>query len=61
MSSIAILLGSDPVKGLLAAAIGLLLGTVGSDVVTGEQRFTFGRLELLDAAVQLARRCRLNS
>jgi len=48
MSSIAILLGSDPVKGLLAAAIGLLLGTVGSDVVTGEQRFTFGRLELLD-------------
>jgi putative tricarboxylic transport membrane protein len=48
MSSIAILLGKDPIKGLIAAAIGLLLGTVGSDVVTGQQRFTFGRLELID-------------
>ncbi|RQW63739.1 C4-dicarboxylate ABC transporter permease [Vibrio viridaestus] len=48
MSSIAILLGKDPIKGLLAGALGLLLGTVGSDVVTGEQRFTFGRLELID-------------
>lgn len=35
-------------KGLLAAAIGLLLATVGIDTVSGQQRFTFGKDELMD-------------
>ncbi len=48
MSSIAILLGKDPVKGIMAACIGLLLGTVGSDVVTGHQRFTWDQKQLID-------------
>ena len=35
-------------KALIAAAIGLLLATVGRDIFTGESRFTFGNLELAD-------------
>ena len=35
-------------KGFLAAAIGLLLATIGIDTVSGQQRFTFGQTELLD-------------
>lgn len=44
--SIALLIGNDPLKGLLAVCIGLVLGMVGLDYVTGSQRFTFGILEL---------------
>ena len=40
-------LGSDSLaKGLIAGAIGLLLGTVGMDSTVGVSRFTFGILEL---------------
>ena len=35
-------------KALIAAALGLLLATVGRDIFTGESRFTFGSLELAD-------------
>lgn len=48
LSSIAILLGKDPVKGIIAACLGLLFGTVGSDVVTGHQRFTWDLKYLID-------------
>ena len=42
-------IGSDrPVKGFAMIALGLLLGTIGTDVNSGAQRFTFGRTELLD-------------
>ncbi|MBH54800.1 MAG: hypothetical protein CMI18_10690 [Opitutaceae bacterium] len=34
-------------RGLLAAAFGMILATVGLDVVSGAQRFTFGNLELM--------------
>jgi TctA family transporter len=34
-------------RGLLAAAIGMLLATVGLDIVSGAQRFTFGHPELM--------------
>lgn len=37
-----------PVKGVLSAALGLILATVGLDAFTGEQRFTFGQGELFD-------------
>lgn len=36
------LAGDDMVKGLLAGLFGLLVATVGSDVVFGQPRFTFG-------------------
>jgi len=34
-------------KGFLAAALGVLLATVGIDVVSGTPRFTFGQVELM--------------
>ncbi|MEC9253066.1 MAG: tripartite tricarboxylate transporter permease, partial [Pseudomonadota bacterium] len=33
---------------LIAAVIGLMLGTIGTDPAAGVQRFTFGQLDLLD-------------
>ncbi|MGG5752164.1 tripartite tricarboxylate transporter permease [Zafaria sp. Z1313] len=36
------------IKALIAAAVGLLLATVGRDVFTGAERFTFGNLSLAD-------------
>ena len=47
LASISVLLGADPVKGLLAAAFGLLLATVGIDNVSGHERFTFGNMYLV--------------
>ena len=42
-------LGSgSAVKAILAAAIGLLLATVGTDPVQGQDRFTFGTDQLAD-------------
>lgn len=46
LASISVLLGRDPVKGLIAACFGLVLSTVGIDQVTGHERFTFDTLEL---------------
>ncbi|MDR1388158.1 MAG: tripartite tricarboxylate transporter permease [Propionibacteriaceae bacterium] len=40
------LAGKSMVKGLAAAALGLLIGTVGLDHFTGRPRFTFGNLDL---------------
>lgn len=37
-----------PAKGFAMVVLGLLLGTVGTDVNSGVQRFTFGQTELLD-------------
>ena len=42
------LAGDQMLKGLMAALFGLLIATVGSDVVFGQPRFTFG----IDAATQ---------
>ncbi len=42
------LAGKSMVKALMAAAFGLLLGTVGTDPSMGVPRFTFDRLELRD-------------
>jgi putative tricarboxylic transport membrane protein len=42
------LTGESVLKGLLTAAFGLLLGTIGSDPLTGTPRFTFGVPSLLD-------------
>jgi putative tricarboxylic transport membrane protein len=37
-----------PLKGVLSAAVGLVLATVGLDAFTGVQRFTFGQSELFE-------------
>ncbi|WP_206930168.1 tripartite tricarboxylate transporter permease [Roseococcus thiosulfatophilus] len=46
LCSVSVLLGKDPVKGLIAACFGLLLGTVGIDGVSGHERFTFDDMNL---------------
>jgi putative tricarboxylic transport membrane protein len=46
LTSVAMLVGDDPLKGLISMAIGLLLATVGIDQVTGHERFTFGSVHL---------------
>jgi len=46
IASTAVLVGKDPIKGLISACIGLFLGLVGLDNVTGVERFTFGLVEL---------------
>ncbi|MBD3897626.1 tripartite tricarboxylate transporter permease [Halomonas sp. ML-15] len=46
LASIAVLVGNDPWKGIVAAAIGLLIGMVGIDTVSGAGRLTFGQSEL---------------
>jgi len=40
--------GADPRKTLLAACLGLMLGTVGLDPATGVPRYTFGSYHLFD-------------
>lgn len=45
---VATIRGGTKIKALIAAAVGLLLATVGRDVFTGAERFTFGNLSLAD-------------
>ncbi|WP_166982485.1 tripartite tricarboxylate transporter permease [Paramicrobacterium fandaimingii] len=42
------LLGSSPMRGIISLMGGLLLGLVGTDVTSGQQRFTFGAPVLAD-------------
>ena len=46
LTAIAVLLADNPVKGLLSACFGLILGSVGIDQMTGNERFTFDLLHL---------------
>jgi putative tricarboxylic transport membrane protein len=48
LASIAILIGDDPLKGLISACLGLFISTIGMDRVTGQMRYTFGYWELVD-------------
>src|SRR5688572_25339994 len=48
LSMVAAIGGDSPVKNLLAAALGVLLATVGLDLTTGVERFTFGVYALSD-------------
>jgi len=47
MASVGVMVGSDPIKGILAAVLGLLIGTMGIDSLSGQARFTFGQTWLL--------------
>jgi putative tricarboxylic transport membrane protein len=48
LTTLASLTGGSMLKGLLMALVGLLLGTVGIDLMIGAPRFTFEHVELLD-------------
>lgn len=48
LATVASLLGDDFLKGLIAAALGLIIGTIGTDISTGVERYTFGRLEFAE-------------
>jgi putative tricarboxylic transport membrane protein len=46
--TVAAMFGSSPARGIAALAVGLLLAMVGTDSLTGQQRFTFGLPALAD-------------
>jgi putative tricarboxylic transport membrane protein len=47
MASVGVMVGSDPVKGLMAALLGLWIGTIGLDNLSGQARYTFDQTWLL--------------
>lgn len=47
MVSVGVMVGDDAVKGMLAAVLGLLIGTMGIDSLSGQARFTFDQTWLL--------------
>ena len=53
LSIIASLSGASLLKGLMAGVAGLMIGTIGTDPVTGMNRFTFDRPELLSGIAPL--------
>src|SRR5258708_16199571 len=44
----------SPLKGIAMTVLGLLVGIVGSDIETGQPRFTFGITELFDGVEIIA-------
>ncbi|MBI2985139.1 MAG: tripartite tricarboxylate transporter permease, partial [Deltaproteobacteria bacterium] len=48
LTMIAVVSGRDPLKGIIAAAFGLLLSTIGQQVQSGVARYIFNQLYLLD-------------
>lgn len=46
--TVSAVLGTSVLRGLTALAVGLLIGLVGVDLQTGQARFTFGQMALLD-------------
>ncbi len=48
LAIVANLVGRDPVRGIVSAALGMLAFVVGLDVLTGAPRLTFGSIRLLD-------------
>jgi putative tricarboxylic transport membrane protein len=48
MTSVASFTGSSPARGLLSMVIGLMLATVGTDLQSGQSRFTLGIAEFSD-------------
>jgi TctA family transporter len=48
LTTAALVSGPNPAKGMISLAIGLLLGTVGFDTISGAPRFTFGSIALME-------------
>ena len=47
LTSVVLLAGTSVTKGILSGLAGLLLATVGIDIISGSARYTFGQVELL--------------
>ena len=54
LASVVLLAGTSIVKGVLSALAGLLLATVGVDIISGATRYTFDQVELLDGVEFIA-------
>jgi putative tricarboxylic transport membrane protein len=54
LSTISSIAGESTLKGLMSAALGLLVATVGTDVLTGNLRFTFDNPELFGGITFIA-------
>jgi putative tricarboxylic transport membrane protein len=54
LAAISALLGDDVLKGIIAAGFGLLISSVGLDMVSGNERYTFGTLQLINGIPELA-------
>lgn len=48
MTLVVALVGEDLIKGLIAGAFGIFIGTIGIDPISGIERFSFGILTLMD-------------
>ncbi|GMO47869.1 MAG: tripartite tricarboxylate transporter permease [Treponemataceae bacterium] len=48
LAIVAVMTSEDVIKGLLGTFIGLLLGTIGMDVILGNSRWTFGKWQLMN-------------
>src|SRR5215475_5495173 len=48
LSMVAVLAGRHPIKGLIAACLGLLIGTIGQQSQSGIMRYIFDQIYLLD-------------
>lgn len=48
LSIITSLAGDNLIKGLISGALGLMLGTVGLDLINGSERYTFGLVNMYD-------------
>ena len=46
--SVSALVGSSPLRGLISMSLGLVVGLIGIDFQSGQQRLVFGQLSLLD-------------
>lgn len=46
--TVSVVLGSSVVRGLTALCLGLFIGLIGVDLQTGQARFSFGQMSLLD-------------
>lgn len=47
LAAISVLLSDAPIKGLISACLGLIIGMIGIDSMTGNERFTFNVMELM--------------
>ena len=46
--SVVFLAGTSVLKGMISAILGLLLATIGADIISGQNRFIFGQFQLID-------------
>ena len=48
LTTVTLLAGDDPIKGYISMMLGLMLAMVGYDIISGDARFGFGIIEMMD-------------